>query len=81
MSDDSMKTRFDADTCERIFYAALKEGDIKGVEAALRVMAPQDPQRAQRLLDSLRDALAIRNGAGSCGHPPQESMGKGVPVG
>lgn len=56
-----MKTRFDVDTCERIFYAALKAGDAKGVEAALRVMAPQDPRRAQRLLDSLRDAVDIAN--------------------
>ncbi|PZG16477.1 hypothetical protein C1I95_17365 [Micromonospora craterilacus] len=50
---------FDAETCERIFHAALAAGDFKGVEAALTVMAPQDPHRAQLLYDTLRVGLAI----------------------
>lgn len=50
---------FDADTCEQIFHAALAAGDIKGVEAALTVMAPQDPHRAQGLLDMLHVGLAL----------------------
>jgi hypothetical protein len=45
--------------CEQIFHAALKAGDARGVEAALLVMAPQDPERAQVLLDSVRVGLAI----------------------
>jgi hypothetical protein len=44
---------------ELVFHAALKAGDAKGVEAALMVMAPQDPQRAQRLFDLLEIALEV----------------------
>lgn len=61
MGGDRM--RIDVETCERIFYAALKAGDAKGVEAALMVMAPQDPNRAQVLLDSVRLALDIAQAA------------------
>ncbi|MEV1315473.1 hypothetical protein AB0J14_05230 [Micromonospora arborensis] len=50
---------FDADTCEQIFHDALAAGNIKGVEAALTVMAPQDPHRAQGLLDTLSLGLAL----------------------
>ncbi|MEV0726023.1 hypothetical protein AB0I37_24995 [Micromonospora purpureochromogenes] len=50
---------FDADTCERIFHAALAARDFKGVEAALTVMAPQDPHRAALLFDTLKVGLAI----------------------
>lgn len=50
---------FTADQCERLFHAALAAGDARGVEAALTVMAPQDPYRAERLLNSIRMALAI----------------------
>ncbi|MER7331641.1 MULTISPECIES: hypothetical protein [unclassified Micromonospora] len=50
---------FDPDTCERIFRAALAAGDFKGVEAALTVMAPQDPHRAQTLHDTLQLGLAM----------------------
>lgn len=49
----------DADTCERIFHAALADRDWKGVEAALTVMAPQDPRRAQLLYDTLKVGLAL----------------------
>lgn len=48
------------DSCERIFYAALEAGDAQGVYSALMLMAPQDPHRAQRLVDALRFALATR---------------------
>ncbi|MCX5066624.1 hypothetical protein OOJ91_12120 [Micromonospora lupini] len=50
---------FDADTCEEIFLAALDAGDFQGVVAALTVMAPQDPHRAEMLLNTLRVGLAI----------------------
>lgn len=50
----------DADTCERIFHAALSEGDTEGVEAALRLLIVQDPRRATALWDELKTALAIR---------------------
>lgn len=49
--------------CEQIFFAALKAGDAEGVEAALMLMAPQDPDRAQVLLDSIRFALTIADAA------------------
>jgi hypothetical protein len=53
------RPEFDPDTCERIFRAALAAGDIEGVGAALTVMAPQDPHRAQLLLDTLRVGVAL----------------------
>lgn len=50
---------FDADTCERIFHAALGDGDTTGVEAALVLLAVRDPYRAQQLMDSTRLALDL----------------------
>jgi hypothetical protein len=47
---------------ERIFHAALKEGDVKGVHAALRLMAGCDPHRAQELLDAVELGLHVANG-------------------
>jgi membrane-bound lytic murein transglycosylase B len=38
---------------------ALRAGDAKGVEAALKALAVQDPSRAQMLLDLLKTALHI----------------------
>lgn len=52
---------FDADTCERLFLAALDAGDFEGVEAALTVMTTQDPHRAELLFNTLRVGLAIAN--------------------
>ena len=51
---------FTPDLCEQMFHAALAAGDARGVEAALLVMAPQDPHRAERLYNAVRVALAIR---------------------
>ena len=57
------------DQLEVIFHGALKAGDAKGVEAALRVLAVDDPRRAQLLLDALELALHLasvaRGGGGS----------------
>ena len=47
------------DELERVFRAAVSDGDAQGVDAALRLMAVQDPHRAQRLLDALDGALTI----------------------
>ena len=47
------------DQCEVIFHEMIRRGDARGVEAALTVMAPQDPHRAERLLGDLRTALAL----------------------
>lgn len=46
-------------TLERVFHAALTDGDVRGVEAALRVLAVRDPERAQRLYDDLKFALRM----------------------
>jgi hypothetical protein len=51
-----------ADQCEQIFHAALKQGDIRGVEAALRILIVHDPYRAERLMDLARMALIIVEG-------------------
>lgn len=45
--------------CEAIFFAALHDGDARGVEAALLCMAPQDPHRAEYLSDALRIGLFL----------------------
>jgi hypothetical protein len=50
------------DVLEQIFHTALGKGDIRGVEAALTVMATVDPQRAQRLFDDTKAALALAQG-------------------
>jgi Lon protease-like protein len=50
------------DTLEAIFHAALKAGDARGVEAALTVMAPIDPRRAERLLEATRAGVALATG-------------------
>jgi hypothetical protein len=44
---------------ELAFHAALTAGDAKGVEAALMLMAPQDPHRAQLLLDLVHVAVVV----------------------
>ena len=49
----------DAATCERIVHAALAGGDMRGVEAALLLMAPQDPRRAQELIDAMQMGLIL----------------------
>jgi len=55
--------RPDPDACERIFHAALSAGDARGVEAALLVLAPQDPERARRLYDALAVAVRVADAA------------------
>ncbi|HZM84350.1 MAG TPA: hypothetical protein VFC19_52185 [Candidatus Limnocylindrales bacterium] len=51
--------QFSPDDLERVFHAALAAGDARGVEAALTLLAPLDPRRAQRLFDDTKRALAI----------------------
>jgi hypothetical protein len=48
-----------ADDCEQMFHASLRNGDTRGVDAALRLLAVRDPHRAQDLLDLTRMALTI----------------------
>jgi hypothetical protein len=54
-----MSRAWSADDLERVFHKALSEGDARGVEAALTLMAPKDPRRAQRLYDNLSTALDL----------------------
>lgn len=46
-----------ADECERIFRAALGQGDMRGVEAALLILAVQDPRRADTLMKDVKAVL------------------------
>jgi hypothetical protein len=48
-----------ADDVERIFHASLERGDMRGVEASLRLLAVKDPHRAQDLMDLCRMALIV----------------------
>jgi len=76
-------TTFDSDTCERIFHAALAAGDFKGVEAALTVMAPQDPHRAELLFNTLKVGLAMadeRRRCRRCGRSGGEMTENGCPT-
>lgn len=52
------------DRLEAAFHAALSDGDGKGVDAALRVMATVDPKRAQQLFDMTKAALTIARSGG-----------------
>jgi hypothetical protein len=49
----------DPDTLERLFLAAVGEGDAEGVEAAIRLMLAVDQARAVRLWDNLKAGLAL----------------------
>lgn len=53
-----------ADECEEIFLKALRAGDTQGIVAALTVMAPRDPRRAQELLEAVNVGLTIAKEAG-----------------
>lgn len=48
-----------ADEVEAMFHAALKAGDVKGVEAALTVLVRVDPDRAVALWDDLTLAVNV----------------------
>lgn len=54
-----IERQWTGEVLEQVFHAALGKGDIRGVEAALTVMAGVDPRRAQRLYDDLKTAHAI----------------------
>lgn len=56
---DTAAPRPTPEQCEQIILAALREGDIKGVEAALICLAVQDPHRAEELIDTLEIALYL----------------------
>lgn len=48
-----------ADVCERVLRAALSAGDMRGVQAALTLLAVQDGPRAQEMVDVLRLGLDL----------------------
>lgn len=49
----------DPDTLERIFHAALQQGDIKGVGHALHLLLIADPTRGLKLHGELQEALVV----------------------
>ena len=53
---------FTTDQIVETIGAALRAGDMRGVEACLRVLAVQDPHRAQDVLDVLNVGLSLRKG-------------------
>lgn len=52
-------TTYDADVLERIVHEALKERDMPGVVAALKLLAVTDAQRATDLLDLIQAGIAV----------------------
>jgi hypothetical protein len=59
---DELRQQFQAmtaDDCERLFHAALEAADMRGIEAALLLLAAKDPHRAERLMDLTRVALIV----------------------
>jgi len=52
-----------ADEVEQMFHAALEAGDVKGVDAALRVMLRLDVDRACELYEDLKAAVRVAKGA------------------
>jgi hypothetical protein len=49
----------DPDKLEELLHACLERGDIKGVGHVLTLMSHVDPRRMLRLVDELKDALAV----------------------
>jgi hypothetical protein len=45
---------------EEILIRSLQDGDATGVDAALKLIAVQDPHRAGELLDTIKVGLVIR---------------------
>lgn len=48
-----------ADELETMFHAALADGDVRGVEAALSLLARVDAHRASDLYDALKVGVAL----------------------
>jgi hypothetical protein len=47
---------------ETILHKCLEERDIEGVGHVLKLIAVQDPHRAQLLMDTMKVGIAIRRG-------------------
>lgn len=62
MPETTAAPELTADDCVRIFHAALAAGDIRGVEAALTVLAVRDPHCARELHEGLELAMEIARG-------------------
>ena len=48
------------DVLEKILQKCLEERDMEGVGHCLRLIAAQDPRRAQLLMDTMKVGIAIR---------------------
>jgi len=55
-----MTGQWDADTLVKVIGEALRNTDFQAVEAAIRILATVDPQRAQDVLDTIQAGLAIQ---------------------
>lgn len=49
-----------AEWLEQVLNVCLEQGDIEGVGHALRLLAVQDPRRAELLYQTMRVGVAIR---------------------
>lgn len=50
---------WDADALERVIHAALRDGDMEAVAAALRLLIVKDFARGERMYDTLQLGLAL----------------------
>lgn len=50
------------DVLEKILHKCLEERDMEGVGHVMKLIAVQDPHRAQLLLDTMKVGIATRRG-------------------
>jgi hypothetical protein len=55
-----MKGRLNADALVKMIGEELRNADFQAVEAAIRILAAVDPQRAQDVLGTIKAGLAIQ---------------------
>lgn len=53
-------SEFTSDQLVALLPIALERGDMKAVDCALRLLAVQDPHRAQLVVDTMKLGIAIR---------------------
>jgi len=70
---DRTRPEFTSAELEQMFHGFLKDGDAKGVEAALTVMTRVDPDRAIYLYELLKKAFTVLEFLGL--HEPIERGG------
>jgi hypothetical protein len=53
------RIQWDAGTLITVIGEAIRKADFQATEAAIRILATTDPQRAQDVLDTIQAGLAI----------------------